>query len=149
MRKFCQSLPEDRLLDKDDLDNVCEYSTEPYYIEEETGAKLTFSSAMQIISHYTSNLQMEGDDLSQPMYIVRPAGQQYICELQLPSNSALPNYESPPFNTKAYAKRAAAFGACMQLRKEGHLDANLLPKIRVKEKPKFANARLVIGQGRV
>lgn len=144
MRSFCQSLPEDRLLDKENQSVVSEYNTEPFYIEPETGATLTFSSAMQVVSHYAANLPMDGDDIAQALYIVRPAGEKFICELVLPSSSSLGCYEGPRALTKSGAKRAAAFGACMQLRKDDHLDANLLPKLRTKERPKYANARLAV-----
>ena len=53
MKRFCTSLPEDRLLNEQPTE---EDASDPYYLEESTGARLTFSCAMQIISAYTSNL---------------------------------------------------------------------------------------------
>jgi endoribonuclease Dicer len=57
-------------------------------------------------------------------------------------------FECLPQTTKARAKRAAAFEACMQLRAAKHLNANFLPKLRRKELPKFANARLAVDGSR-
>jgi len=56
MRSFCQSLPEDRLLDEKESAQITDDSAEPFYIEPSTGARLTFSSSQQIISHYVGNL---------------------------------------------------------------------------------------------
>jgi endoribonuclease Dicer len=58
--------------------------------------------------------------------------------------SPLATFESPAMNSKATAKRAAAFEACIQLRKGGHLNEYLLPKFRLKDRPKYANARLAV-----
>jgi endoribonuclease Dicer len=55
MRLFCRSLPEDRKLNEREPYNPND-EQEPYYLEEETGAKLTFTSAMQVVTTYTSNL---------------------------------------------------------------------------------------------
>lgn len=46
--------------------------------------------------------------------------------------------------TRAGAKRAAAFEACLQLRAGDYLDAYLLPKHRIKNVPKMANAHLAL-----
>lgn len=56
MREFCQSLPEDRLLDEKPCSRELDSTMEPHYFEEATGARLTFSSAMQLISTYTGSL---------------------------------------------------------------------------------------------
>ncbi|KAF8247196.1 hypothetical protein K440DRAFT_584862 [Wilcoxina mikolae CBS 423.85] len=145
MRNFCQSLPEDRVLDEKQSAHIADDCAEPFYIESTTGAKLTFSSAQQIISHYVGNLSQEGEDIVQPIYIVRPAGSnQFICELIMPSNSALAAFDGPRMSSKSAAKRAAAFSACLELRRGGYLNEYLLPKFRLKEIPKYANARLAV-----
>lgn len=46
--------------------------------------------------------------------------------------------------SKAAARRAAAFGACLQLRKDGLLNENLLPMYQPKSVPQYANARLAV-----
>lgn len=61
MRKFCQSLPADRLLNSCEPENLTfEEGSDRVYIEPESGAKLTFTSAMQIVGHYVGSLV--GDD---------------------------------------------------------------------------------------
>lgn len=55
MREFCEKLPEDRLMDKHDVDDE-KFETNYIYIEESTGAKMTLNSAMQIIAHYCDHL---------------------------------------------------------------------------------------------
>lgn len=57
MRKFCQSLPADRLLNSWEPENFMdEEGSDRVYIEPESGAKLTFTSAMQIVGHYVGSL---------------------------------------------------------------------------------------------
>lgn len=56
MRKFCQSLPEDRLLNEPPNSGDLLDENDRIYIEPESGAKLTFSCAMQIIGHYLGSL---------------------------------------------------------------------------------------------
>lgn len=67
MRVFCRSLPADRILDDQESDQspLPDYSEGPVYVEPATGARLTFSSAMQIIGHYVANLV----SLSIPTYL--------------------------------------------------------------------------------
>ena len=85
------------------------------------------------------------------MYVVRPAGcgKKFICELFLPTGSGLPNFEGPAMNSKAAARRAAAFGACLQLRKDSFLNENLLPVYQQKQIPEYANARLAVDINKV
>lgn len=57
MRKFCQSLPADRLLNSWEPENlIFKDGSDRVYIEPESGAKLTFTSAMQIVGHYVGSL---------------------------------------------------------------------------------------------
>jgi endoribonuclease Dicer len=144
MRNFCKQLPEDRKLAESEPYNPDD-EQDPWYIEEETGAKLTFSSAMQVITTYASNLELDGDEEGQPTYIIKPAlEKRFVCQLILPSASPINGIESTPQTTKARAKRAAAFEACMRLRASNHLNAYFLPKLRRKALPKYANARLAV-----
>jgi len=46
--------------------------------------------------------------------------------------------------TKMAAKRSASFTACLELRRKGGLDENLMPKSRSKRQPKMANAHLAL-----
>lgn len=57
MRNFCQSLPADRLLNSWEPENlIFEDGSDRVFIEAESGAKLTFTSAMQIVGHYVGSL---------------------------------------------------------------------------------------------
>lgn len=61
MRKFCQSLPADRLLNSWEPENlILEDGSDRTYIEPESGAKLTYTSAMQIVGHYVGSLVSDG-----------------------------------------------------------------------------------------
>lgn len=83
--------------------------------------------------------------MSPPLYHIRPVGSRaYICELLLPAGSPIMCVEGTVMSTKAAAKRAAAFEACLQLRAKGYLDVYLLPKYKAKDVPKMANAHLAL-----
>jgi endoribonuclease Dicer len=60
MRNFCQSLPDDRLLDNLHATHKVDDNTGEVYIEPTTGAKLTFSSAMMVVAHYVGTLVSSG-----------------------------------------------------------------------------------------
>ncbi|KAA8904644.1 hypothetical protein FN846DRAFT_21763 [Sphaerosporella brunnea] len=149
MRNFCKHLPEDRTISRTDIQELEEQADEPYYLEEETGAKLTLTSALQVISTFASNLDHNGEDEGQPIYVVKPAtGRRFVCQLILPSTSPINGIECLPQPSKAGAKRLVAFEACLRLRAGKHLNGHFLPKIRRKELPKFANARLAVDANR-
>lgn len=83
--------------------------------------------------------------MSPPLYHIRPVGAKaYVCELVLPAGSAIACVEGAVMSTRAGAKRAAAFEACLQLRAKDYLDIYLLPKHRTKNVPKMANAHLAL-----
>ena len=145
MRNFCQSLPKDRLMDVDAKDDDSDADDGIAYIEPETEAKLTESAAMNLVAHYVGHLPREDDDICQPTYIIKASGQGcFVCELLLPSSSPLYAFEGQASRTKAGAKRSVAFDACLELRAANLLDEYLLPKYRVKSKPKMANAHLAL-----
>lgn len=58
MKRFCNSLPKDRLLDSPgDLDALYENDRDRRtYTVQTTGAKLTFNSALVVLAHYASSL---------------------------------------------------------------------------------------------
>lgn len=62
----------------------------------------------------------------------------------LPSTSPLTHFEGPTMPSKMLAKRAAAFHACVELRKAEFLDEYLLPQYIEKHIPTMANARLAV-----
>ena len=67
----------------------------------------------------------------------------YVCEVLLPDKSPIRTVFGQPSSRKSIAKRSAAFEACLELRKGGYLDGNLLP-IYHKQLPAMRNARLAL-----
>ncbi|KAF2083173.1 dicer-like protein 1 [Saccharata proteae CBS 121410] len=147
MRKFCEALPEDRLLDGNedmDLDGMI-LSTKggETYKEPTTKALLTYDSALSVLAHFVGALRRQGDEILTPVYVMGLEAGKYKCEVILPSHSPVTNATGRPNSKKSMAKRSAAFEACMQLRRGGHLDQNLLPTI-AKYLPAMRNAHLAL-----
>ncbi len=67
----------------------------------------------------------------------------FVCEVILPENSPIRSAIGRPATKKSIAKRAAAFSACILLRKSKHLDGNLLPTY-TKQLPAMRNALLAL-----
>jgi endoribonuclease Dicer len=57
MRRFCESLPADRLLQGNDYDlDSSSDSMRRSFTDPETGAKLTYGSSLTVLSHFVSCL---------------------------------------------------------------------------------------------
>lgn len=57
MRRFCESLPADRLLQGNDYDlDSSSDSMRRSFTDPETGAKLTYGSSLAVLSHFVSCL---------------------------------------------------------------------------------------------
>ncbi|KAH0556704.1 hypothetical protein GP486_005507 [Trichoglossum hirsutum] len=144
MRRFCESLPADRLLQGNDydLDDPSD-SMQRSFTDSETGAKLTYGSSLAVLSHFVSCLPHNIDSTPQPTYVMSSSGKQFVCEVILPENSPVLSATGRASPRKSIAKRAAAFEACLLLRKGRYLDANLLP-IYHKQLPAMRNAQLAL-----
>ncbi|KAH0547715.1 hypothetical protein FGG08_000205 [Glutinoglossum americanum] len=144
MRRFCESLPADRLLQGNDhdLDGLYD-SMQRSFTDPETGAKLTYGSSLAVLSHFVSCLPHNLDSTPQPAYIVSPRAKEFVCEVILPENSPILSATGRASSKKSIAKRSAAFEACLLLRKGKYLDANLLP-IYHKQLPAMRNAQLAL-----
>lgn len=68
---------------------------------------------------------------------------QYVCEVILPEHSPVLSATGKPSSRKSVARRSAAFEACIQLRKGGHLDEHLIPTCH-KQLPAMRNAHLAL-----
>lgn len=68
---------------------------------------------------------------------------EYVCEVILPENSPILSATGKPSAKKSVARRSAAFEACIQLRKGGHLDEHLIPTYH-KQLPAMRNAHLAL-----
>lgn len=150
MAEFCQTLPEDRLLDgwddKRDVQIVKERASRTYQ-ESPTTAKLTYDFALLVLHHFVSCVPHDPDDDMTINYVVSLCSGKFICEVILPDKCPIGNVTSKPCARKAIAKCAAAFDACIQLRKGQYLDPNFLP-IYVKHLPEMRNARLGLSDKR-
>ena len=65
----------------------------------------------------------------------------FICEVVLPDKSPVRSAVGQVCSQKLTAKRSAAFEACLELKKKGHIDGNLVSTFR-KILPAMRNARL-------
>lgn len=145
MRTFCKDLPADRQLDGEndvvftqDMINLYPTHTIPG-----TGAKITFGSALQILSHFVDSLPKEGEEALQPTYIVTNQRGRFICEVVVPEPSPVRSVVGDPMTKKSLAKRSAAFKACKELVLSKHLNSHLVP-VYTKKLPSMRNAALAL-----
>ena len=146
LRAFCQNQPEDRLLKgiEADFDNaMLEEKGYQVYKEPSTGAKLTFGTVLAQLEYFAACLPQNEETITRPMYILSYNGKRYTCEVLLPATSPIRSVIGRPYSRKSIAKRSAAFEACFLLRRDGHLDENLLP-IYHKQLPAMRNAHLAL-----
>lgn len=143
MRSFCEALPTDRKLDSDDNTLTQEMNSRYVYSIKETGAKITFGSALQILSHFVDSLPKEGEEALQPTYVPTNQGGRFVYEVILPESSPVRSVVGQPMRKKSLAKRSAAFEACIKLVKARHLNNNLVP-IYTKKPPMMRNAALAL-----
>lgn len=142
MRKFCETLPEDRLLDKR-VDNDAAGKVEVFKIPEPQGATLTWDFSLAVLAHFVGALPFEPEDDRYVNYFTYKESGKFVCEVILPKKSPLQSFKGEPQGKKTAAKRAAAFAACVWLYKHKYLDKNLLPQYS-KQLPKMRNALLAL-----
>ncbi|KAG9584750.1 dicer-like protein 1, partial [Aureobasidium melanogenum] len=145
MRTFCKDLPADRQLDGD---NDLVFTQEminlyPTHTIPGTGAKITFGSALQILSHFVDSLPKEGEEALQPTYIVTNQRERFVCEVVIPEPSPVRSVIGDPMTKKSLAKRSAAFRACKELVFTKHLNSHLVP-VYTKKLPSMRNAALAL-----
>ncbi|KAF9980863.1 Dicer-like protein 1 [Mortierella antarctica] len=146
MRKWCNGLPTEQLIplhspsmeyDDDDDDDDDDFGpsqmhelagVETKYIVE-TGARVTFASAVALVHQYCSSLPGDSYTRLTPVFEMLPdivAGK-WRCLLTMPPNAPFANLLSEPFSKKARAKSAVAFQACKTLHQLGALSDRMLP----------------------
>ncbi|KAL8726964.1 MAG: hypothetical protein Q9181_005872 [Wetmoreana brouardii] len=143
LRRFCESLPADRLLQGNDVDMEDALVKEKLlrtFVDPVSGAKLTYASSLVVLGQFVSTLP---GTASAPNFIVTAEHGLYTCSVVLPSESPVHSATGKPSSRKAIAKRSAAFEACVLLRKGGHLDENLL-STHHKHLPAMRNAHLAL-----
>ncbi|KAL4931531.1 putative RNA helicase/RNAse III [Aspergillus undulatus] len=145
MQVFCESLPEDRILQGNDglLGSSYLEEAERAYTIKSSGARLTYHSALAVLARYASSLQYEGDIPGQVTYVVLPTRGTFVCEVILPERSPIRGVTGTPAMSKSTAKRSAAFDACVLLRKQKLLDDHF-NSVYHKRLPAMRNARLAI-----
>ncbi|MCJ1312001.1 Dicer-like protein 1 [Agyrium rufum] len=146
LRQFCGLLPPDRLLkgnDWDIEDALAKERNHRTFIEPTTGAKLTYSNSLTVLSHFVSSLPHDNETVLQTTYTMGMENRQFVCEVNLPSISPVTYAKGLPYASKSIAKRSAAFQACLLLRKGQYLDEHLLP-IYHKVLPAMRNAHLAL-----
>lgn len=146
MRRFCEALPADRLLQGNDHDTKATFARERgmrKYTDPSTGATLTYGSSLIVLSHFLGCLPHRGDVAMQATFVMTVEHKQFVCEVILPENSPVISAIGRPAARKSIAKRSAAFEACLLLRKGGHLDNHLIPTYH-KQLPAMRNAHLAL-----
>ncbi|KAL9126422.1 MAG: hypothetical protein Q9217_004514 [Psora testacea] len=150
MRRFCEALPEDRLLKGNEYEletALAKERSHRRYVDPETGATLTYNSSLVVLAHFVGRLPQNVDAVQHAQYNISTENKKFVCEVILPENSPLHAATGRPCSRKSIAKRSAAFEACCILRQMGHLDSNLIPKYH-KLLPQMRNARLALGSAR-
>lgn len=156
MKNFCQGLSGDRLLDDTGLnfDSILQAERGlPVYKDSTTGARLTYASSLSVLGHFVAGLQTKTEQVNiQPIYVISRAVDQdangmgesgFECEVVLPESSPITFMTGKIHRRKALAKCSAAFEMCLELRRRGYLDANLLSTLK-KTAPTAASKVLAV-----
>jgi endoribonuclease Dicer len=152
IRNICNGVSSDRHLDEFDEGNLSLYELEeklyPSYTDPETGAKLTYRTSLSILGHFVATLPTPNRDTQlQPTYVMGVGSDAqrtgFECEVILPDCSPVTSATGRIEAKKTVAKCSAAFMICLELRKRGYLDSNLLPTTK-KYLPAMRNALLAV-----
>lgn len=147
MRRFCQTLPEDRRLvgNEDALEvMMAKEKVMRTYTEPSTGAKLTYGNALAYLANFVSAIPSEGDELACATYSVTVQDSKFVGEVVLPVNAPIGYAVGRPCTKKMLARRSAAFEACLELRRKQFMNEYLMP-IYQKKLPAMRNALLAVG----
>ncbi|KAH6614300.1 hypothetical protein C7974DRAFT_368601 [Boeremia exigua] len=159
MRNFCKGMARDRLLDSlgdalSDSLNI-EEKLYPSFVDPTSGATLTYRSSLMVLSHFVATLPTPNHETHlQPTYILNADVSDdpqdalrtgFRCEVILPECSPLTSMTGKVESRKTIARCSAAFAMCLELRKKGYLDSNLLPTT-YKKLPAMRNAHLALGE---
>jgi endoribonuclease Dicer len=132
LQAFCQSLPEDRCLDRDGR-NTSRMSHRGLYDQTlqipETGATLTSNSSLAVLAHFAACLNSDQASNSQLNYAIRCQDRMFQAEVFLPDNTlcSIKSAIGIPTPSKAKAKQSAALNACRELIKARLFDKHLNP----------------------
>jgi endoribonuclease Dicer len=146
LRRFCEALPGDRKLMGNGLD--MEYflrkeKGQKKFTVPETGATLTYSSAIGCLATFTARIPTISAEALVPRYSVIGVPSGFQCEVSMPAGSPVANAMGKAHTSKQAAKCSAAFEMCVKLYQKDYLDSHLQP-IYAKKLPLLRNAHLAI-----
>jgi endoribonuclease Dicer len=156
MRNFCNDLPQDRVIDISDRNDLTamEDRLYPNFVTK-SGAKLTFRSSLSVLNHFVATLPgPDRQTMLQPTYAIKPEinydvldpqRRGFVCEVLLPDHALMSSIIGDVQSKKAIAKCSAAFNMCLDLYNKGHLDENLLPTT-LRRLPAGRNAHLALNE---
>jgi endoribonuclease Dicer len=159
MRDFCKNLTQDCLLDGLNQDGAelltWEEKLFPSYVDDVSGAKLTYRSSLSVLNHFVATLPSPSHDtMPQPSYIMSPdvnvdprdsQRRGFVCEVILPDHSPIISMTGDFQAKKVIARCSAAFKMCVELRRRGFLNEHLLPTTS-KYLPTMRNALLALSE---
>lgn len=146
LRRFCEALPEDRKLTGNNFDMEYFLRNEKgqrRYTVPETGATLTYSSALGCLANFTARLPILSADPLLPRYSVTATLGGFQGEVNMPEGSPINNAMGKTHTSKQAAKCSAAFEMCLKLYQRDYLDAHL-QSVYTKKLPMMRNAHLAI-----
>ncbi|OLN97312.1 Dicer-like protein 1 [Colletotrichum chlorophyti] len=145
LRRFCSAMPEDRKIMGFDINASVLQGEAQYksYVIQESGAKLTWMSSLEVLASFVSSLAQSTDEMLAPEYFVTNQGKTFVAEVQLPAKSPIQSMSGMPQRNKQAARCSAAFEMCKELIKKKFIDKNLIP-IFTKKLPAMRNARLAV-----
>jgi endoribonuclease Dicer len=145
LKRFCNSLPADRMLTGNDFDMDYFLAKERSHRVYKTsqGAKLTYKMSLMVLANFVDSLPRGMDVNLQPEYVMTMQNKQFVCETVLPEESPIRGAVGRPASTKQVAKCSAAFETCLALIKGKYLDEWLCPTF-TKQLPAMRNALLAV-----
>jgi len=149
MQQYCAQQPEDRLLKGNDEDVndalLRSLDSDKYsFTHPETGAKLTYNSALVVLAHFCASIPTEEKGtMLEPTYVISWDQSSFVCEVIMPEQAPIRSVIGIGSRRKAIARRSAAFKMCIELLKAKYLDSNLLPVYK-KALPLMRNAKLAL-----
>ncbi|KAM4058838.1 ribonuclease III domain-containing protein [Hirsutella rhossiliensis] len=148
LRRFCSALPADRKI-QDDIDLSLatdnERVAQRVYEIEETGARLTFVSSLEVLAKFVSSLS--SDAVVEYVVTFAYTRKRFLATVILPDSSPIKSINGHPQRNKQLARCSAAFEACVELIKKKYINNHLQPTLS-KRLPAMRNARLALSSNK-
>lgn len=150
LRRFCNSIPEDRQLKGSNFDmqyHLRKERNQRQHTIKSSGAKLTYKNSMSVLGDFLNSLRHQ-DDFTMDMgltadYVILPVEGGFHCEIVMPVISPVSGAVGGVHSTKQVAKCSAAFAVCMKLLSNKFLDDHLRSRF-MERRNVMANARLAV-----